>query len=179
MRNLFIIIALLVGIVCGFFEEFVKININYTIEVGDHISGFYDQDITTKKQWVAETAIDAPFDYYHNHKRIDALLNLNKKELTLLKWLVTLVSIVVFLVINVIILKLITEDRKLIGWFVKLYCVFCLIAGLIFIFGKLTNTLSQSYAVSREIAGGLQSMVPLLIAVPGWWLWKKTQTTPE
>lgn len=179
MKTLFIIIVILTGILCGFVQEFVKININYTLEAGDKIRGFYDQDAVTKKQWLTETAIDAPFDYYHNHKRLDSLLNLNKKELTILKWVVTLVSIIIFLIINLLILKLVTGDRLLMRWFVKLYLVFCVLAVLIYVFGKITNTLGQSYAVSREIAGGLQSMVPLMLTIPGWWLWKKTQTIKE
>jgi len=175
IKNFLIIIAVLIGIFFGFLQEFVKVNINYTLEAGDKILGFYEQNATTKKAWIQQTAVDAPFDYYHNHKKIDSLLNLDKSQLDILKWVVTLIFIAVFLTINVLILKLITNDRKLIIWFIKLYGVFFLIAAMLYVFGKLTNTLTQSYAVSREIAGGLQSMVPVMLALPAWWLLKRTQ----
>lgn len=173
-RKLLIGVVILTGIICGFLQEYVKVNINYTLEAGDKIKGFYEQTVETKKEWLAQVAIDAPFDYYHNHKRIDSLLSLSKSQLSLLKWVVTFIAIMIFLIINVSLIKLITDDRKLIIWFIKLYGVFCLISVAIYIFGKFTNTLAQSYAVSREIAGGLQSMVPTMLAIPAWWLWKIT-----
>lgn len=70
MKKLYIICTVLFGVFCGFLQELVKININYTLEAGDKINNFYDQDFATKKQWLEATAVDAPFDYYHNHRNM-------------------------------------------------------------------------------------------------------------
>lgn len=176
MKKLTLMLTILVGIFLGFVQELVKININYTLEAGEKIPNFYNQSPEIKKQWIEQTAIDAPFDYYHNHRKIDALLSLNQRELTMLKWGVTLLFIVLFFLINLTILHNTIGDKSVIRWFALLYAAFMMLAAGLYVFGKMTGTLNQSYAVSREIVGGLQSMIPSIFAFAAWWLWKKTQT---
>jgi hypothetical protein len=51
-RILFIAGLLLIAIVVGFAMENIKVNINYILERGGAIPGFFEQDFETKRIWL-------------------------------------------------------------------------------------------------------------------------------
>jgi|JI10StandDraft_1071094.scaffolds.fasta_scaffold06624_6 hypothetical protein len=165
-------IVILLAIVIGFVQENVKVNINYLIDKGEAIPGFFESNAKVKGEMLEKVKINAPFDYYHNHAKIDFLLSLNHGQLVMLKWIATLVFIVVFMFINASIITWFTEDKLYFKRTLWMYAGFFMLALLIYMAGKFTGTSLQAYGVSREIVGGLQSLVPLMILIPASWLHK-------
>jgi hypothetical protein len=174
-RHFKIAALIIAAIVFGFLLEMVKVNVNYLLETSAKIPGYYASNTEERKALLEQVKINAPYDYYHNHKRIDTLISLSQGQLEKLKWVVTLLGIAVFLGINSFLVKYITQQQKLAKWTVWLYAIFFFISLLFFVFGKVTHTHEYAYGISRKIAGALQSMVPLMLLLPGWWLWKSTQ----
>jgi len=169
-KSLLLFGILVCAVISGFIQENLKVNINYILDVGDKLDGFHDQAPEVKKQWLDQVRIDAPYDYYHNHHRIDFLYRLSRKQLTLLKWTVTIFFVILFMLFNAQIMKWMTGERKYFVRTILLYVFFFSFAFIIYIIGYFTGTLSKAYGVSREITGGLQSLVPLMILLPAFWL---------
>ncbi len=172
MKNKFIriIILLLVAVVIGFLQENLKVNINYLLDKGEAIPGFFDTDAAAKKEQLEKVKINAPFDYYHNHRKLESLLMLSHTQLVMLKWGVTVFFVVVFMFINAFVMKWFTGQTIYFKRTIWLYVLFFLLAFSIYGIGKITGTSVQAYGVSREIVGGLQSLVPLMILIPASWL---------
>jgi hypothetical protein len=51
-----------------------------------------------------------------------------------------------------------------------LYIAAFAFALLLYLSGKLVGSVQQVYPVSRKVVGALQSLVPLMILVPAFWL---------
>jgi len=169
-RYMLIVALLIAAFAVGFFQEYVKVNINYIVETGDRLPGFFEQDASVKKQWLNEVQVDAPYDYYYNHGKFEALYGFSRSGLTTLKWIMTVFFVIVFLGINLLLLHLLTQQRTVLKWTMLLYLVFFVLSFGIYLFGKLTGTFEQAYAVSRRIVGALQSLVPLMLVLPAVWL---------
>jgi hypothetical protein len=176
IRKIKIAALIFVAVIFGFLLEMLKVNVNYLLETSAKIPKYYDAATEERKSLLDQVKIDAPYDYYHNHRRIDALVGLSQGQLEKLKWIITLIGIGVFLGINLLLVKWITQHHQLVRWTIWLYGVFFLISLLFFVFGKVTHTHEYAYGISRKIAGALQSMVPLMLLLPGWWLWRATHT---
>lgn len=168
----YLMILVLLAILLGFVQENIKVNVNYLLEKGEKIPGFFQVDAKTKTTMLEQVKIDAPFDYYHNHQRQEWLLNLSHTQLSSFKWLITVVFIVVFMTINAWIMKIFTGEKVFVKRTIGIYVVFFLLAVFIFLLGKITGTSDRAYGVSREIVGGLQSLVPLMLMIPAYWLLK-------
>lgn len=169
-RIVWIVFWLILAVITGFVQERLKVNVNYLIENGDKMNGFFDQSAETKREWLEFSKIDAPYDYYHNHGRLEFLLNFSRKQLTILKWAITVIFVGVFLVINAYLLKGLTGSRDLLIWCVRLYLIFFALSFGIYLFGVLTGSATQAYGISRKIVGGLQSLIPFMILMSGYWL---------
>jgi hypothetical protein len=178
-RYAWIAVLLAIAIVAGFVQEYVKVNINYVLEMGGKMPGFFDQDATTRKVWIETMRVDAPYDYYHNHSRLEALYSLSEKNLVILKWVVTVVFVTLFMVINTMLLFMTTRRREVIRWTLWLYLFFFVLSFGVYLFGWFTGTLEQAYGISRKIVGGLQSMVPLMLLLPATWLMRQTLQSPR
>jgi hypothetical protein len=123
-RILFIAGLLLIAIVVGFAMENIKVNINYILERGGAIPGFFEQDFETKRIWLDGKRILTPFDYYYNHQRIEWLFNLTESELMRLKWFNSLFFTGVFMLINGTLMFVITRDREFFRWTALFYAIF-------------------------------------------------------
>jgi hypothetical protein len=159
-----IIIALALWL--GAWLEHIKIDINYISEQGAKIQNFDTFDGPTKQVMLRQSHAYMPFDYFFSHASIDILLTLTLIELGRLKWLLTLLAIALFYIINKSLIA--TFDTKRL--FLKpLWVSYLSIAGFSFLFfmvGRLVGFPKEAYAVSREIIGGLQSLVPVMIVYP-------------
>ncbi len=161
------------AIVLGFLQENLKVSINYLLETGDKIPTFFQQDVNTKQSWLEQVRVNAPFDYYHNHRRIEWLYHCSRTQLNILKWIVTVFFVVIFMIINALLISWWTRNKKYFKWTIGLYVVFFAFAFVIYLGGHISGTSMQAYGVSRKIVGGLQSLVPLMILIPASWLLKK------
>jgi hypothetical protein len=172
-----IALTLLMAIAIGFVIENVKVNINYILDKGSAIPNFFDQSPDVKKQWLDGNRIEAPYDYYYNHKRLDVLFLLSDKGLVRLKWFNSFFFSAIFMFINALLMKWITGEKKFFRWTMIMYGVFFALSFGIYLFGKLTGTLEYAYGASRKVAGALQSLVPLMILLPASWLLKNNKQT--
>jgi hypothetical protein len=176
-RTLLVIVVVIIALVSGFYQEKIKISVNYLLERGDQIPGYYEASPEQRQQWVEQTRLDTPFDYYHNHQTVSWLYSCNRSELNILKWGITFFFMGWFFVINwVLLLALnvrLTTERVLI-W---AYLAMSIIAFLLFAAGRGGSLEVHTYALSRKILGALQSIVPAMIIWPASVLWQQTKTS--
>lgn len=172
--KIFLLICL--AVTTGFLQENLKVNVNYILEIGDKIPEFFNQTPQVKEAWLEQVKIDAPYDYYHNHNRIELLFNFSRPQLMKLKWIMTIVFVLIFLVFNGLFIKWITKDNRFVRWTIWLYLFFFGFSFVFYLVGHYTGTSIQAYGVSRKIVGGLQSLVPLMILLPASWLIKHDNT---
>jgi len=172
-RYFLIVILLSLGLCAGFLQEYLKINVNYILETGRQIPGFFSMDEEKKKAWIEYKKKNAPNDFYHKPETITALYSLKEQTLEQIKWINTIAFIGVFLFLNVSLVRLITGNNQLARWMLYLYGAFFILALIVFLLGKLTGKLENTYMLSREIVGGLQSLIPLMIMLPAIWVAEK------
>lgn len=172
MKQFRVILLLLVAIAFGFALEMVKVNVNYILEFSAFIPDYNQLDAVGRKSGLDAIAIDAPYDYYHNHRKITWLYGFDQSRLNMLKWLVTLAGVGFFLLVHLLLVKWITREKFWIRTTFILYILFFVLSFLIYLLGKWTGTLDQAYGISRKIAGALQSLVPMMLILPAWWIWK-------
>lgn len=173
MKRRALIIGLFVfAIVLGFAMENLKVNVNYILERGSLIPGFFNQNAETKKLWLDGNRQFTPYDYYYNHTRIEWLFHLSYDGLIRLKWFNTVFFTALFMLITALMMQLVTGTKQFFRWTIFLYTAVFILSFVIYLFGKFTGTLDHAYGVSRKITGALQSLVPLMILVPASWLMK-------
>lgn len=172
MKRVLIISTLIIAIIFGFGLEMVKVNLNYILEFSNFIPDYNSLSQSERETGLQAIAIDAPYDYYHNHRKLPFLYAFDQPELNKLKWIVTVIGTGFFLIVHLLLVFWITNERRWVRWTLWLYAGFFLLSFVIYVFGKLTGTLDQAYGISRKIAGALQSLVPLMLLIPAWWIWK-------
>jgi hypothetical protein len=166
-----ILVLLLVSIVSGFYQEKLKISINYILEQGGRYPDF-DRLNPEEKQKVIESArADAPFDYYHNHETITALYRFDAQDLAGLKWAVTGGFLIWFLLLNFIMLRTLGVQENAIRSLPIIYLSLAMLALIIYAGSKVGLNADHCYAVSRKIMGALQSIIPTFIIWPASKLW--------
>lgn len=171
---LFLLIAC--GIVFGFVQENVKVNINFILEQGDRIPGFFDQDVAVRKEWLQQCTVFSPLDYYHSHKPIEWFYGFSRKSLVRAKWILTPVYAGIFWWINGTVLVLLFGSPKWRIWLLKAYALILVIGFSIYLTGRLFGFPEVAYAVSRKLTGGLQSLIPLMVIVPARYLYHRFQS---
>lgn len=132
---------LVVIIALGFLRDFIFVNINYII---DRL--FYNLEV------------------YYYHSFYDFLEPLDIAGLMTLKWVLTFIFTLINLGLSVIILKqLFVQPKTPLQLIYFGYMVMFLVAGLFFIFGKVSDFTDLGYTLARRFMGVLQSPVPLMI----------------
>lgn len=171
MRNTMrIAVVLLVALAFGFVQEYIKINLNYVIEIGSQIPGFFQMDAEQKMAWIDYMKQHSTQDFYHTPNHITWFYTLELSTLNRLKWIFTLLFALVYLGFNSILIYWISHEKQKVRWLVVLYAVAFALALLLYLVGMLSGFAQQVYPVSRKIVGALQSLVPLMILVPAIWL---------
>ena len=180
-RALFILGLLLIALVSGFYQEKLKISINYIIDQGRTIPGFYESTPEQKHRSLELVRVNAPFDYYHNHGTVTWLFGFNQRELSSIKWVVTVFFMVWFLALNMGLLLALNASKAAVR---KLPFIYLLLFGAsfaIYCVGIIGFYEAQCYAVSRKVMGALQSIVPTMVLFPASLLWglkTKSSTNP-
>lgn len=175
MRSAVLLITVLMfAFALGFFQEKVKISVNYLIEQGSSIDGFDSLSSSERQRAIEERRIHAPFDYYHNHTTVSWLFHFNIHELILMKWVITAGSLLLFAVVNIMLLSIVQSGFSLTRVVILTYIVLVSIAFGIYAFGIVANFREESYAFSRKILGALQSIIPSMVIWPATVLWNST-----
>jgi hypothetical protein len=171
MRILKWIIVVLSIVVLGFTQEWVKVSLNFHIEKGILINGFFEKTAAERIAILEEVKNDNPFDYYQSHEIIDWYANLSLAQLKKLKWGATVFFVVVFFFLNKWIIRMLLNRSKLNKWLMYTYLGAFSTAFFIYLLGGLLNQLDLFYMVSRKMVGALQSPVPAIMTWAGWRLY--------
>jgi hypothetical protein len=158
-----IFILTMVIITIGFFQERLKVNINFIIDKSTEIPGFFSLTSEKKIEAMEPLKKQGNFDYYYSHGNIPLLYSIDLKQLTILKWIVTASSVVIHLLINILLLRLFQSPKF---QFQLLYIISTLIfltALLSQLLGTLLNLNQEFYPISRGLMGILQSPILAII----------------
>jgi hypothetical protein len=166
-----IAILLAFGLTFGFVQENVKVNINFILEQGDRIPGFFEQDAETKAEWLGKCTVFSPLDYYYSHEPIDLLLDFPRHWLVKAKWILTFLFAAVFCAVNGRLMFLATGDRRWHLRFMKGYAVLLAAGFALYLAGMGLGFREEAYAISRKLTGALQSLVPLMVMLPAQYLY--------
>ncbi len=168
-----IVLAVFVWIVMsvlGAGQEMIKVNNNFIREKAYQIPYYDGLSFEERKNSVESLSLDISYDYYYSHQVIESFYHLNKRQLNISKWVFALFFVFGNCLFNLLILYLLFSLRKLLFQTIYLYGFFFLLAFGIFAIGYVIGMEQNAYAVSRKILGALQSAVPLMLIIPGYWL---------
>lgn len=153
-------------ITLGFFQEQAKVNVNFILEKGVQIPGFFNESTSTKIALLSSEKSKSNFDYYYSHDTIEVLYSFNQSELNQLKWAITFASIASFTLLNILALRFLQFNKKEIRLFLLVEMGCFALAVMAFILGKFTHQNEAVYPAVRGIMGILQSPVLVLIFLP-------------
>lgn len=162
-------IAIAITITVGFLVEWIKINVNFSIEQGGAYPGFFELAPEQRAAVLEQIKSGNPYDYYHSHHSISALNYLSLNQLKSLKWIQTVVFVAVFFIINAWMVRRIVIDARATKWLLITYISAFIFALLIYLVGLPSNAPHLFYNVSRKMIGALQSPIP---AMMNWAAWK-------
>ena len=174
-KNKFILVAIAVAMIgLGFYQEQAKVNVNFILEKGAQLPGFYEQNTATKIQWLSAEKSKSNFDYYYSHSAIETLYSLNASQLSKLKWIITFASIGVFTLLNITALYFLQFQKKEIVIFILVEGICLAFAIAAFLLGKFIHKDELVYPAVRGIMGIVQSPVLVLIFIPAKKLFTRT-----
>lgn len=180
MHKLLGVLVLAFSLVLGFFQENAKVGINYYLEQSATILGFYQLDSEGRREAMKQREIDAPFDYYYSHRKLDFLNEWSESKISKAKWGLAAVLIVVNFGLNFLLLRFWTEPQlKKFRALLLLTISAVLICGVFLIGGKLLGYAAPGYNVARKALGFLQGPLPAIVLWLGWKLSKTTETKTE
>lgn len=165
------LVIVVVFVVLGFFQELVKVNVNYVIEQGSLINGFFELSYEQRIEALAASKRNNPFDYYHSHTPINALQWMSLGQLKALKWLLTILFVGVFFLLNRKALSWLIEDKRMNKWLLSTYIISFGTAFLIYGLGYVFGSMDLFYNISRKMVGALQSPVPAMMNWAAWQLY--------
>jgi hypothetical protein len=158
-------------VILGFFQELIKVNVNYVIEQGSLIEGFFDKGYEERITALADSKRNNPFDYYHSHTPIDALQLLALGQLKALKWVLTILFVVIFFLLNRKALGWLIKDERMNKWLLSTYFISFGSAFFIYGLGYVFGSMDLFYNISRKMVGALQSPVPAMMNWAAWQLY--------
>jgi len=174
MRKVAVIGLLIAGLGLGFFIENQKIAINFLLEYGGRFPEFFSLSVAEKMTWVEAWKAERVADYFFAHSTPAWLYTLDYSGLVGVKWILALLAILVFTALNLGIIQLSFSQVKITRYAALFLATLLVLCGGIFVLGKVFHS-AGFYAVARELLGGLQSLVPLMILFPAAWLLPRFQ----
>jgi hypothetical protein len=168
-------VLIFLALVSGFYQEKLKISINYILEQGARTPGFFEQTPDVKYEWIEHARVSAPFDYYHNHQTITWLYHFDSRQLLMLKWGVTGFFLLWFLMLNILLLRTLSISDEITRYIPLLYGSLILISLILYGAGSISGQHQIAYTLSRRVMGALQSVIPVLIIWPASRLWNRSK----
>ena len=164
------LIAIMLGF--GFFQEKLKIGINYIVEHASQVANYDSLSPENRSREILQLKEkeNIPYDYYYAHNSLPILFNFSISALSKLKWGLGFAFIAIhFLAVWLILRWWFSEGISAL----KLIYIYLAILGLalfVYFIGKLLGHAQEAYAFARELLGGIQSLVPLMLLAPAMWL---------
>lgn len=160
-------------IAVGFFQDYLKVNINYYADTAQKIPGFYQLSDSDRQKALEEATPDFPFDYYYSHGKLDLLNSMSEQNIQIFKWAVALFFIGVHLLLVLWAYRRMNWPSSRMRAAVLFYGA-CMLTSLFFLgLGKWVDMPAQGYAVARRLLGFLQSPMPLVLTLMAAWLYLK------
>lgn len=149
-KNLIIAGLIACLLILGFVRDFVFVNINYAL-------GYVSSKSTE----------------FWGHSSMDFLCNYGVNGLNTSKWVLTAAFTLLFLLLSLMIIRMIYNNRQFLKWFMLLYAIIFTVAGILYVFGWVVGHAEIGYTLSRVFIGFLQSPFPLMLFLPSVLLLKK------
>ncbi|HCY47026.1 MAG TPA: hypothetical protein DHU89_10090 [Flavobacteriales bacterium] len=143
----------------GLFQERVKISINFNLKSASLIDDYHSLDAESRMRAIQKSKIGRPYDYYYSHDSVDLLYRLNVRELSVLKWLGSILFAFGHLCLGLWLLK--TLRLKFGKWLVQGYVLLFGSAAVAYIVGVILGV--DFYLLARRIVGFLQSPLPVIV----------------
>lgn len=154
------IILLVVGILLiGFVQERVKVNINFIIEKSQEIPNFFNLSPVQRMEILTPLKKQGSFDYYYSHGNIPLLYTMSLTQLKGLKWLITGISVLIHLFINILLLRFFNSPKPHFRMLYFLSALILIIALFSQLLGTLLNLSSEFYPITRGLMGILQTPI--------------------
>jgi|LauGreDrversion4_2_1035121.scaffolds.fasta_scaffold33911_4 hypothetical protein len=154
------VILLVIGILLiGFMQERVKVNINFILEKSTNFPNFFNLPAEQRIEVLAPLKKQGNFDYYYSHGNIQFLYTMDLTQLKALKWLITGISVLVHLLINILLLRIFNCPKihfKMLYFLSAFILMFALSSQLL---GTLLNLSSEFYPITRGLMGILQTPI--------------------
>lgn len=162
MRNWWMGVCILAMIFFGYYQENVKVAINYRIAL---IEKFPELDALApddKEKRAEELTPFSTIDYYYGHARIGWVNYFSLSGLRQMKWWLTLLFALCFLALNILLATLMGMQKQVLRRLALMYLFLFASALLVFFLGKVTGFAGECYAIARKMVGLLQSPLPLM-----------------
>ena len=167
LKHWLLALALVIGVVgCGFLQERIKVNVNFVLEKGSAVPGFFQLSAEQREATLHPIKSKGNFDYYYSHDSLDFVYALNETQLKILKWVITITSILIFTVLDLGIFWWFKVRKHLYKYYFMLSGSLLLIGAGVYVLGAALHLMPTLYPISRGILGVLQSPVLSLILVP-------------
>ncbi len=163
---------LIFGFAAGFLQENLKVSVNFVLDQSVHVPGYFELPPKAREEAMDAQRVLSPLDYYHSHQPISWIYRLERQELVGMKWGLTLLFVLVFLIINSRLLMMLTGNRSVLRALQLGYMVVFSISFAVYVLGQLLDPAGPWYVISRKLTGALQSMVPAVIMLPAWYLYR-------
>ena len=145
----------------GFFQERVKISINFNLKSAGLITDYDSLDAESRMRAIQKSKIGKPYDYYYSHNSVNLLYRLNVRELVVLKWLASVLFVFTHLGLGLWLLKALR--LVMCRWLVQGYALLFGAAAVVYIIGLVLGV--DFYLLARRIVGFLQSPLPVLVLI--------------
>lgn len=153
-----------VMILFGYYQENVKVAMNYRIALSEKYPWLDELPPHEKAVEADKLTPDTTIDYYYGHERIFWLNRFSLHELRSLKWGLTVAFTGAFLLLNGLLAVVMSQDiagmvKRLALFYALLFCS----ALLVYLSGRLVGFPVEAYNVSRKMVGFLQSPMPFFV----------------
>ncbi|MBI1266968.1 MAG: hypothetical protein GC193_05995 [Cryomorphaceae bacterium] len=157
------VIVVLIFIAVGFFQEWLKVNINWFI---DHIAYVPNYNMLSPDDRLKELSkmdYNAPYDYYYSHSTINQLANFTSKQLAVIKYGIAIILVGFYFVLNRFAIKNILRREALMVFLRYIYIGMIATVALFFGMYFFWKHEIAMYNVGRELLGFLQSPMPIIV----------------
>lgn len=153
-------------LVLGFLAERVKVSLNFYLEQGSRIEGFFQLPPDRRDAILASAVDQVPYDYYYNHGRLKVYHRMTKRQLTIAKWGFAALLVLVYAGMAWGVVRWLDLTTHLTYIYV-VTGVALLLALVFFMAMKVLPDPTAPYAVARKLLGFVQSPLPLIIVLFG------------
>jgi hypothetical protein len=168
----------LVALIVGAWQENWKIDINYILDLHVHVANYEALPVDERAAALKSNHAYMPYDYYFNHANNRWILALSIAQLKKLKWILTVFFVLLFFFLNRSILQTFSETKPILRHFAWGYAIAFVLSFGIYAAGRLVGLGDITYAVAREVVGGLQSLIPTMFVLPLVLFQRKLHETP-